>query len=97
MSNRDDNDLVICRCEEVTKGDILKAIQMGAHTMWQVRRLTRAGMGLCQGCSCQRLVARLIADTLKLPIEEVLTPSYRPPIRPTPLDTLCSGERIEMG
>jgi NAD(P)H-nitrite reductase large subunit len=90
-----DSDVVICRCEEVSKKEIIKAIQEGAHTMWQLRRMTRAGMGLCQGCSCQRLVARLLADTLQLPIEEVMTPSYRPPARPVPLDTLCSGERVE--
>jgi NAD(P)H-nitrite reductase large subunit len=91
-----DADLVICRCEEVTVREIMEAIEMGAHSMWQVRRMTRAGMGLCQGSSCQQLVARLLANSLQLPIEKVMTPSYRPPVRPVPLDTLCSGERVEL-
>jgi len=91
-----DSDLLICRCEEVTKGEVLQAIEGGAHTLWQVRRRTRLGMGTCQGRSCQRLVARIIADSLQAPIETVLTPSYRAPFQPVPLETLCSGEYLDL-
>jgi NAD(P)H-nitrite reductase large subunit len=45
---KDDRDLIICRCEEITKGEILEAMEMGADTLNEVKRLTRAGMGLCQ-------------------------------------------------
>jgi bacterioferritin-associated ferredoxin len=88
-------DLLLCRCEEVTQEEIDEAVKSGATSMWQERRLTRAGMGLCQGRSCQHLVAQRMADELELAVEEVLRPSYRPPLEPVPLDTLCSGERIE--
>jgi NAD(P)H-nitrite reductase large subunit len=91
-----DNDLLICRCEEVTKGEILHAIEMGARTLWQIRRLTRAGMGLCQGRSCEQLAVAILAEALELPIEEVLKPSYRPPLSPILLDVLGSGERIPL-
>lgn len=90
------SDLLICRCEEVTREEVLKAIEAGARTLWQVRRRTRLGMGLCQGRSCQRLVARIIADALQVPMEEVLTPSYRPPLRPVPLESLCSGDYLDL-
>ena len=43
-------DLIICRCEEVTEGEIKKAIRSGARTITGIKRRTRAGMGLCQGC-----------------------------------------------
>lgn len=56
-----DDDLIICRCEEVTKGDILRAIEDGALTIDGVKKRTRAGMGLCQGKTCQRLVAKILS------------------------------------
>jgi NAD(P)H-nitrite reductase large subunit len=94
--DREDGDLVICRCEEVTRADILDAVQEGAHTLWQIRRLTRAGMGLCQGRSCETLMARIMAEALGVPIDQVLRPSYRPPIQPIPIDTLASGTRVDL-
>ena len=44
-----DDDMLICRCEEVTKGEIRKAIHEGIVTMEEMRRYLRNGMGLCQG------------------------------------------------
>ena len=96
MSDKD-SDLLICRCEEVTKDEILQAVEMGARSLWQIRRLTRAGMGLCQGRSCERLTAAILAEALDLSIEEVLKPSYRPPLSPMPTDVLSSGERVKLG
>jgi thioredoxin reductase len=50
----------------------------------QVKRLTRAGMGPCQGRRCREQVALLLAETAAdLPV-----PSYRPPVRPLPLSVL---------
>ena len=43
-----DDDMLICRCEEVTKGEIRKAIHEGIVTMEEMRRYLRNGMGLCQ-------------------------------------------------
>lgn len=94
--NQADTDLLICRCEEITKGEILDAIQMGARSLWQVRRLTRCGLGLCQGRSCERLAARIMAEALELPMERVLLPSPRPPVQPVTIDMLASGERIRL-
>jgi bacterioferritin-associated ferredoxin len=96
MSERE-RGVIVCRCEEVTREEIDDAIRSGASSMWQVRRLTRAGMGLCQGRSCEHLVARQLAEGLELPMEVVLRPSYRPPLEPIPIDTLCSGQRIIPG
>jgi NAD(P)H-nitrite reductase large subunit len=92
----DDRDLEICRCEEITKGEILEAVERGATTMWQVRRLTRCGLGLCQSRSCGRISARIVAEALDKPLEEVLVPSYRPPVQPVQIDVLASGKRIEL-
>ena len=49
-------ELIICRCQEVTEQEILDAIRDGADTVDGVKRRTRACMGLCQGKTCGRLV-----------------------------------------
>lgn len=43
---------VVCRCEQVTAAEILEAIRRGAKTLDDVKHLTRAGMGRCQGGFC---------------------------------------------
>jgi len=53
-----------------------------------VKRMTRAGMGLCQGRTCGRLVARIIAEETGLDPAEVMPDTQRPPLRPIPLDIL---------
>ncbi len=53
---------IICRCEEVSKGEILDAIHspIPALTIDAIKRRTRAGMGRCQGGFCSPLVADII-------------------------------------
>lgn len=82
-------DMVICRCEEVYRSEILEAIKKGARTENGVKRRTRAGMGLCQGRICEKLVAKLIATETKQSIEEVLPATHRPPVRPIKLGILA--------
>lgn len=71
----DDNTL-ICRCEEVTYGDVKKALEAGLITPADVRKYTRAGMGSCQGRTCQRLMMQLIRQYVKGEVlaEESITP-----------------------
>ena len=76
-----DNDIIICRCQEVTRQEILDAIADGAVTVDGVKRRTRAGMALCQGKTCQRLVAKLIAEQTGRPMAEILPPTSRMPVR----------------
>ncbi|MBM7622712.1 NAD(P)/FAD-dependent oxidoreductase [Sporohalobacter salinus] len=63
---------IICRCETVTKGEIIDAIQgpVGARSVRAVRRRTRAGMGRCQGGFCGPKVVEILAEELGLsPVE----------------------------
>jgi NADPH-dependent 2,4-dienoyl-CoA reductase/sulfur reductase-like enzyme len=82
------DDTLICRCEEVTRDEILKAIADGCHTVTWVKRMTRAGMGLCQGRICGHLVARLIAEQTGQDLGQVVPDTVRPPVRPIPLSIL---------
>lgn len=64
---------IVCRCEQVTEGEIVRAIRENppATTIDAVKRRTRAGMGRCQGGFCQPQVAEIIARERNIPLEEV--------------------------
>ncbi len=54
----------------------------------QVKRLTRAGMGPCQGRRCREQVALILAEAGDVPVDTIPLASYRPPVRPLPLSVL---------
>lgn len=66
---------IICRCEQISKGEILDAIHshVPAHTVDAVKRRTRSGMGRCQGGFCKPLVAKIIQEQTNLSMDEVLS------------------------
>ena len=64
-------------------------VQDGPVNQDQIKRLTRAGMGPCQGRRCREQVALVLAHGSKTPIERIPLPSFRPPLRPLPLNVLC--------
>lgn len=61
---RIDDEMLVCRCEEVTVGEIREAIAQGAFDVVGVKRRTRAGMGLCQGRTCEKMVQQLLSQEL---------------------------------
>ncbi|MDE2901885.1 MAG: FAD-dependent oxidoreductase [Chloroflexota bacterium] len=61
----------------------------------QVKRLTRAGMGHCQGRLCREQVSMLLAHESGHDVAEVPFMSYRPPVRPLPLKVLWAHEETE--
>jgi len=87
----DDDDMIICRCEEITKGAIKDAIGNGMQTLNGIKRITRAGMGLCQGQTCQRLVSRILAEELGLSLAEIEPTTARGPVRPLKLAVLANS------
>jgi NAD(P)H-nitrite reductase large subunit len=74
--------MIICRCEEITKGEIKAAIRNGMLTVNGIKRITRAGMGLCQGQTCQRLVIQIIAEELRQSAADIEPTTARGPVRP---------------
>ena len=62
---------VVCRCEEVSEGEIVEAIRRGARTVAGVKYRTRAGMGRCQGGFCGPRVVEILARELDIPMTEV--------------------------
>ena len=86
-------ELIVCRCMEVTEAEIREVIRQGARSFDSVKRVTRAGMGLCQGRTCQQLVERLIAEETRMKIGELPPISIRPPLRPIRLEAIAGMEK----
>lgn len=65
---------IVCRCEEVSKGEILAALNRSVpcDSVDGVKRRVRPGMGRCQGSFCGPLVAKLIAQAKGIPLKEVI-------------------------
>ncbi|MGD9078784.1 MAG: (2Fe-2S)-binding protein [Desulfobacterales bacterium] len=86
-----DDDMIICRCEEITKGEIKTAIRNGMLTLNGIKRVTRAGMGLCQGQTCQRLVTQIIAEELRQSVADIEPTTARGPVRPLNLAVFANS------
>jgi NADPH-dependent 2,4-dienoyl-CoA reductase/sulfur reductase-like enzyme len=77
------DDTLVCRCEEVTAGEVRTAAgTLGARDLRSVKLLTRAGMGWCQGRMCAPAVAGLTGCPLPA--------GRRPFARPVPLGVLAA-------
>jgi NAD(P)H-nitrite reductase large subunit len=92
MSENEEEDIIICRCEEITKSKIIEAIKSGATTVAGVKRRTRGGMGLCQGRTCSLLITRLIAQYTGQRVSEIFPARFRPPVRPVEIEILAQEE-----
>lgn len=80
---------IVCRCEEVTREEIVAAIQAGDTSLEAIKKHTRAGMGFCQGRTCRRLVARMLSVYAGMPVDQLLPGSIRMPITPISLKLLA--------
>lgn len=70
---------IICRCETVTKGEILDAIHepVGARTVNGIKRRVRPGAGRCQGGFCEPKVVSILAEELGIEENEVCLESSK--------------------
>ena len=68
-----DYGVILCRCEQVSRGEILAALRrpLPCNSVDGVKRRVRAGMGRCQGGFCGPLVAQIIAKERGIPLEQV--------------------------
>ena len=65
---------LICRCEQVTREEILQAIHAnpGAVTLDGIKRRTCAGMGRCQGQRCMTEILKILAEERMLVFDQSL-------------------------
>lgn len=90
----DDENIIVCRCEDLTLKDLKKLLVRGYTTFDEIKRLSRAGMGPCQGKTCKLIILQEIAKFLKkdiqnLPLRRTHT---RPPGRPIYFKELIGEE-----
>lgn len=83
---------VICRCEEVTAGDIRGHARLGCLGPNQAKAFGRAGMGPCQGRYCGLTVTRLLAEATGQTPDETGYYRIRPPLKPVTLGELAAME-----
>lgn len=81
-------DTILCRCEQVTLGQIREAISFGTQTIGDTKNISRCGMGNCQGRTCGSIIAQVMAAKTGRTLEEVRYYNIRPPIHPLPLGIL---------
>jgi NAD(P)H-nitrite reductase large subunit len=81
----------LCRCECVTTDEVLGAIAEGNLSINDVKRRSRAGMGICQGIYCVDQIARLLVEHGIEP-DSIEAMTARPPTRLTPLGVAADVE-----
>jgi NADPH-dependent 2,4-dienoyl-CoA reductase/sulfur reductase-like enzyme len=85
-----DDATIVCRCEEVTAGEIRTALAQGCAGPNQLKAFLRCGMGPCQGRMCGLTITELIADQQGIAPQRVGYFRLRPPVKPIALAELAA-------
>jgi NADPH-dependent 2,4-dienoyl-CoA reductase/sulfur reductase-like enzyme len=84
-----DDDTIVCRCEEVTAGEIRSVAARGCMGPNQAKAFTRCGMGPCMGRKCAATVSQLMAQVHDMSVRDIGHYRIRPPIRPITVGQLA--------
>jgi NADPH-dependent 2,4-dienoyl-CoA reductase/sulfur reductase-like enzyme len=84
-----EDSVIVCRCEEVTAGNIRQYAELGCQGPNQTKAFGRCGMGPCQGRLCGLTVTELLAEARGVSPAEVGYYRIRPPIKPVTLGELA--------
>ncbi len=84
------DDVVLCRCEEVTAGRLREAMAHGCSGPNQAKAFLRCGMGPCQGRMCANSVTEVMAAQSGSVPDEVGSFRIRPPAKPVTLAEVAS-------
>jgi hydrogen cyanide synthase HcnB len=86
---------LVCRCEEVTRGQVRAALDQGARDLQAVKLLTRLGMGACQGRNCAPSASGMLCAATGCTPQEAGRINPRPPVKPVTLGMLARPEGQE--
>ena len=86
------DDTVMCRCEELTLGDLRGGMATEPGHVGTLKRATRVGMGRCQGRYCGPVAARMVADQTGKPVEDLSFFAPRVPIKPVAISAIMAAE-----
>lgn len=86
---------LLCACEEVTAAEVDAAIAAGSLTLNDVKRRTRAGMGLCQSRICSPILRSYLERRAGVGAEQAGLITARPPVKPIPLAALAAVQGVD--
>ena len=82
---------IICRCQDITEKEIVEAIRKyEVYSVNEIKRITRAGMGHCQGKTCRKLIEIIIKAEIGELVDD--KPTLRPPTKTIPLIHVAESE-----
>ncbi|MEK4485790.1 (2Fe-2S)-binding protein [Psychrobacillus sp. FSL H8-0484] len=76
-----EKEMIICRCEEVTYGQLVETAKKFSCSSRELKLRTRAGMGYCGGRTCRLAVDSIAISSTNRDVSKI-TLKYQPPIRP---------------
>ena len=85
-----DDATIVCRCEEVTAGQIRQAAKLGCLGLNQLKAFTRSGMGPCQGRMCGAAAAEVMAQARGVSVAAVEPYRSRFPTKPVTVGELAA-------
>lgn len=88
------DDMIVCRCERVTAGELRDLIRRGYRDMNEIKIVTRAGMGACGSKTCNAIIHRLFKEE-GIANEEITEGTKRPVFVEVSLGTFAGEEKQE--
>lgn len=86
------DETILCRCEEITLGQVRAGLSHGPTHAGTLKRATRLGMGRCQGRYCGPVAARLVAEATGRAVEDLSLFAPRVPIKPVSIGAILAAE-----
>jgi bacterioferritin-associated ferredoxin len=86
-----EDDVVICRCEEITLDEIRSWINKGYRHFDELKRILRVGMGPCQGRGCRDIILGELSMATGEPPDKIDPGVVRPPVKPVKLGLCAYG------
>jgi NADPH-dependent 2,4-dienoyl-CoA reductase/sulfur reductase-like enzyme len=83
------DETIVCRCEDITMGEIKAAVRNGCATADAVKKAVRTGMGICQGRTCAPIIYETIAAFKGTAADHIAPLSVRTPLKALPLKALA--------
>jgi len=71
---------IVCRCSDVSLKELRELIAEGYTDYNEIKRITRIGMGPCQGKTCTQIVLRELSQATGKPVSEIKNQKNRPPV-----------------
>ena len=94
MTNKDNINIILCRCQDITLAEVEEAIDSGITDLEELKRFLHLGMGPCQGRTCGKLVMRLLSQKTGKPVAEMKSTKQRPPLVSIPMKVLLGDSDV---